>query len=113
MKNQDIAGKKQKLNYFAVLKGVRLPWMIIILSFAFSIIMMKAELQVATMTADIIDVSQKAIDAAKLTSYISMAVVSAACSIFSEYFTRRMEETISLRVRMKLWAKIMHLPTKY
>lgn len=107
------SSKKKRLNYFAVLKGVKLPWLIIICSFAFSVIMMNAELQVATMTADIIDVSQKAIDAAKLIRYIAMALVSAACTIFSEYFTRRMEETISLRVRMKLWDKIMHLPTKY
>lgn len=107
------SSKKQKLNYFAVLKGVKLPWIIIICSFAFSVIMMNAELQVATMTADIIDVSQKAIDASKLIRYVSMALLSAACTILSEYFTRRMEETISLRVRMKLWDKIMHLPTKY
>ena len=105
--------QKQKLNYFAVLKGIKLPWIIILLSFAFSIIMMNAELQVATMTADIIDVSQKAIDAAKLINYVSVAILSAVCTIFSNYFTRRMEETISLRVRTKLWDKIMHLPTKY
>lgn len=105
--------QKQKLNYFAVLKGIKLPWIVILLSFAFSVIMMNAELQVATMTADIIDVSQKAIDAVKLINYVSVAILSAVCTIFSNYFTRRMEETISLRVRTKLWDKIMHLPTKY
>lgn len=105
--------KKQKTNYFAILRGVKLPWLTILLSFAFSIIMMNAELQVANMTADIIDTSQSAINANKLFSYISVAVVSAVCTIFSNYFTRKMEELISLRVRMKLWDKIMHLPTRY
>lgn len=105
--------KKQRVHYFAILKGVKLPWLIILLSFAFSLIMMNAELQVANMTADIIDTSQNAINANKLLSYISVAVLSAVCTIFSNYFTRRMEETISLRVRMKLWGKIMHLPTRY
>ena len=105
--------KKEKVHYFAVLKGVKLPWLTILLSFAFSVIMMNAELQVASMTADIIDTSQKAINASKLISYISVAALSAVCTIFSNYFTRKMEELISLRVRMKLWDKIMHLPTRY
>ena len=104
---------KHKNNYFAVLKGVKLPWVTIFLSFVFSIIMMNAELQVATMTADIIDTSQKAINASKLISYISMAIVSAVCTILSQYFTRKMEEKINLGVRMKIWDKIMRLPIKY
>lgn len=104
---------KNKTNYFAVLKGVKLPWLTILCSFVFSIIMMNAELQVATMTGDIIDTSQKAINAGKLVNYISIAVLSAVFTILSNYFTRRMEELITLGVRMKVWTKIMHLPTKY
>ena len=104
---------KTKTNYFAVLKGVKLPWVIILLSFAFSIVMMRAELQVATLTSDIIDTSQNAINGGKLINYVSIVMVTAICSILSEYFTRRMEETISLRVRTKIWVKIMHLPTRY
>ncbi len=104
---------KNKMNYFAVLKGVKLPWLTILCSFVFSVIMMNAELQVATMTGDIIDTSQKAIDAGKLINYISIAVLSAVFTILSNYFTRRMEELITLGVRMKIWTKIMHLPTKY
>lgn len=112
MKTEHSSGK-QKIGYFSVLKGVKLPWLIILCSFAFSILMMNAELQVATMTADIIDTSQKAINGSKFVNYITMAALSAVCSIFSEYFTRKMEETITLRVRVKLWKQIMHLPTKY
>ena len=104
---------KTKTNYFAVLKDVKLPWVIILLSFAFSIVMMRAELQVATLTSDIIDTSQNAINGGKLINYVSIVIVTAICSILSEYFTRRMEETISLRVRTKIWVKIMHLPTRY
>ena len=105
--------KKKKIHYFAVLKGVKLPWFTIICSFIFSVVMMRAELQVATMTSDIIDSSQKAIDAAKLVSYISAAVLMAVFTIFSTYFTRKMEELITLGVRMKIWTQIMHLPAKY
>ena len=105
-----------KLNwtrYFAVLKGVKLPWLLILGSLVFSVAMMNAEIGVATMTSDIIDSSQKAINAGKLISYITMTALAAAFSIGENYFTRKMEETINLRVRTKLWMKIMHLPTKY
>jgi len=104
---------RKKTNYFAVLKGVKLPWLTILCSFVFSVIMMNAELQVATMTGDIIDTSQKAINGGKLMNYIGIAVLSAVFTILSNYFTRRMEELITLGVRMKIWTKIMHLPTKY
>lgn len=105
--------KKQKLNYFAVLKGVKLPWLIIICSTVFSLIMMNAQLQISTMTADIIDTSQNAINARKLLPYVGTVALSAVCTIFSNYFTRKMEELINMRVRVKLWDKIMRLPTRY
>ena len=106
-------GHKKMTNYFAVLRGVKLPWITILCSFAFSVLMMRAELQVATMTSDIIDSSQKAINASKLISYISAAALTAVCTIFSNYFTQKMQELITLGVRMKIWTQIMRLPAKY
>lgn len=105
---------KEKIHrYFGVLRGVKLPWIIIICSFAVSIASMSTELQVATLTAGIIDASQSAINTSELVNYISVAAISAALSIASNYFTRKMEETINLRVRTKLWTKIMRLPSFY
>lgn len=105
--------KKSITRYFTVLKGVKMPWILILCALVSSIVMMKAELSVATMTADIIDTSQKAINAAVLLNFIGMTVLSAAANIVSTYFTRKMEETITCGVRTKLWKKIMHLPSKY
>lgn len=105
--------KKNIARYFTILRGVKLPWIVIILCFASSIVMMSAQIQVATLTASIIDTSQNAINGKVLTSYIAMVLVTAAFTICENYFTRRMEETINLRVRTKLWDKIMHLPTRY
>lgn len=98
---------------FSALHGVKLPWLLIALSFVFSAAMMNAELQAATLTAGIIDTSQNAIDAKLLTNFIVVTALAALFRICEYYFTRRMEETISQRVRCKLWNKIMHLPTKY
>ena len=104
---------KKFSKYFASLRGVKLPWVLIVLSLIFSAAMMNAELQAATLTAGIIDTSQNAIDSKLLTNFIVVTALAALFRICEYYFTRRMEETISLRVRCKLWNKIMHLPTKY
>lgn len=104
---------KNMTRYFTILKGVRLPWWLIILSCAFGIGMINAEILVATLTADIIDTSQNAINAKELIKYISMVALSAGLSICENYFTRKMEEVITLRVRTKLWKKIIYLPTRY
>lgn len=105
--------KHTPLRYFQVFRGISLPWFLIIMSLACSIGMMMAELEVATMTSDIIDSSQNAINAGLLIGYIELVLLSAVCNIASNYFTRKMEEVISMRIRVRLWKKIMHLPTKY
>ena len=105
--------KKTISRYFGIFRGVKLPWVLILCSFAFSILMMNAELQSATLTADIVDTSQSAIDAKVLMNYILMIALSAVCSMLSNYFERRMEETINMRVRVNLWQRIMHLPSRY
>ncbi len=104
---------KKKTRYFSVLRGVKLPWLVILLSVAFSVVSMSAELTSAQLTAGVIDTSQTAIDSRLLLRYISVTAAAAVLTIAGNYFTRRMEETINLRVRCKLWEKIMHLPSRY
>ncbi len=87
-------------------------WLIIIASFAFCIATTNAEMPTATMTADIIDTSQNAINGRLLGSYILVAALAAVFTIASNYFTRKMEETITLRVRVKLFSKILRLPLR-
>ncbi len=105
--------KNKLLSYATVFKGVKLPWITIILALASSIVMMDSEITVATLTADIIDSSQKAINAAVLAKYILSAAVAAVALILELYFTRKMEEKINLGIRIKLWNKIIRLPIKY
>lgn len=105
--------QKKPGRYVSILRGVKLPWVLIVCSMAFSVLMMRSELQVATLTAGIIDTSQSAIDGGKLLNYIFMVILVALCNIAGNYFTRKMEETISLGVRVKLWDKIMTLPAGY
>lgn len=99
--------------YFSVLRGVKLPWLLILCSFAVSYGMTRSEIQVATLTASIIDASQNAINGAELLKFLSATVLAAAFTIVSTYFERRMEETVTQRVRVKLWNKILTLPSAY
>lgn len=99
--------------YFRTLRGVKLPWLLILVSTALSIFSAFSELEIATMTGSIIDSSQNAINGRQLVSYISATAIVALFSIASAYSTRKMEELISLGVRVKLWKKIMRLPTSY
>jgi ATP-binding cassette, subfamily B, bacterial AbcA/BmrA len=105
--------KKTFSRYFGIFKGIKLPWLLIIGCFAFSALTMKAELQSATLTADIVDVGKSSIDGKVLANYILVVALAAVCNIFGNYFTYKMEETINMRVRVSLWTKIMHLPAKY
>lgn len=100
-------------SYFRILKGVRLPWVLIIISMGLSIAEGTASLTVAQMTGEIIDGTQNAIDGAKLLHYIGITAFTAVLSILSTFFTQKMENVVTLRVRVKLWRKIMHLPASY
>lgn len=112
MKNKTFSFKNIT-KYFTIFKGVKLPWILIICALGSSIVMSFAQIRVATMTADIIDATQYAVNGSALASYIGAAAVSAAFTVVSTYFTRKMEETVSLRIRVKLWNKIIRLPAEY
>lgn len=106
-------GKKLTSQYFKTFDEIKLPWILIAFAFIFAIISGFVDIQVASMTADIIDGSQMAINGKLLINYIIMVALAAAFLIAGYYFTRKMEEVITLRVRLKLWKKIIHLPAKY
>lgn len=100
-------------SYIRIFKGIKMPWILILLAVAFSIAAGLGELEVAQMTGSIIDGTQNAINGKELVNYIVLTAAAAALNILTVYFTRKMEETITLRVRVKMWRKIMHLPTGY
>lgn len=101
------------LRYIRVFKGVKLPWILIILAIIASLAAASSEIEVATMTGTIIDASQNAIRGSELISYIRATAVVAVLTVCESYFSRKMEETVNLRIRVKLWKKIMRLPTAF
>lgn len=100
-------------SYFRILKGVKLPWVLIVISMGICILEGTLEIEVATLTGTIIDGTQNAINGSELLHYIGNTAVAAFMAVASYYFTQKMEQVITLRVRVKLWRKIMHLPASY
>lgn len=105
--------KKRSLSYLRLIFSVKLPWVLILLSALFSIAYGSSELEIATMTGSIIDGTKNAIVASELLGYIRASAVYAVFCVLSTYFTGKTQEVITLRVRVKLWNKIMGLPMAY
>lgn len=100
-------------SYFRIFKGVKLPWVLIVISMGICILEGTLEIEVATLTGNIIDGTQNAINGSELLNFVFWTAAAAFMAVASNYFIRKMEEVVTLRVRVKLWRKIMHLPASY
>lgn len=99
--------------YIGIFRGVKLPWILLAVAFLISFISVYLNIQATTLTASIIDASHNAIDAELLKEYIFNLVGFGVLSVADTYLSNLAYEKINLGVRVKLWNKIMRLPTKY
>lgn len=105
---------KQKIKKFlSIYRGIRLPWLLLILWLAVAVVEIRAEVVSVTISASIIDASRQAIKSDDLVKYILYLLLSGLLMIVSTWVSRMTEEKINLRVRVKLWDKIMRLPCRY
>lgn len=103
---------KHLKRYINVFQGVKIPWLVYFLLLALGIGESYLFLAQATLTADIIDASQKAINGAMLVRFIVVLVLGAVSTIIDSYGSGWMSQKIILGVRTKLWNKLMRLPTR-
>ncbi len=99
--------------YQNIFKGVSIPWLMLAVLLILNIIESHVFLEQATLTADIIDTSQKAINAKQLVRFITVLLANACLSISISYTKGWTGEKINYGVRNKLWNKLMHLPTRH
>lgn len=100
--------------FLSIFRGIGLlPWVLLVLWLGISAVEIRAEVVTVTITASIIDASQQAIKSDDLVKYIVYLLASGALLIASTWIARKTEETVDLRVRTKLWDKVMRLPCKY
>lgn len=103
---------KNLKRYAGIFRGVRIPWVVLSLVLGLEIINSYVFMEQATLTADIIDASQMAIDLDKLLRFVAVLVLNAVLSISSNYISGWTSEKINSGVRTKLWNKLMHLPAR-
>lgn len=104
---------KRIKRYQNIFRGVRIPWVMLAVLLILNIIESHVFLEQTTLTADIIDASQKAINANQLVRFIVVLLVNSAMSISINYINGWTDQKLSYGIRNKLWNKLMHLPTRY
>ena len=104
---------KRIKRYQNIFRGVRIPWVMLAVLLILNIFESHVFLEQTTLTADIIDTSQKAINANQLVRFIVVLLVNSALSISINYINGWTDQKLSYGVRNKLWNKLMHLPTRY
>lgn len=104
---------KRIRRYINIFRGVRIPWVILGAVLIINFVSSHTELAQATITADVIDSSQKAIDGAMLVRFMVILAANALLTIVRIYGAGWADQKINLEVRTKLWNKLMRLPTRY
>lgn len=99
--------------YVGIFRGIRIPWAVLILVLALNTGNTYLELAGVTLTADIIDGTQQAIELNKLIQYILVMLGTAVMTMAITYSGEWAYQKINLGVRNKLWNKLMALPTRY
>ena len=105
--------KKRFQQYVGIFRGVRIPWIMLLLVLLISMVESQLFVRQTTLTADIIDGTQQAIDYAKLVKFVSVTAGKAVISILVILLGGWVYQRINLGVRNKLWSKLMRLPTRY
>ena len=99
--------------YVGIFHGIRIPWIMLLLVLLTSMVESQLFVRQTTLTADIIDGTQQAIDYAKLVKFVLVTAGKAVISILVILLGGWVYQRINLGVRNKLWSKLMRLPTRY
>ena len=104
--------KKKTLSiqkYLSIFKGLRLPWLFLILSVAGAILNYLFTLNLADLTADVVSATGD-VETAKLASYVIAALMVVIGTTASYWFREIAAQKINLSLRIKLWKKLVRLP---
>lgn len=99
--------------YTKIFKGMKLPWLLLFFVVAISMIKSHVEVEAITITASIIDGTQNSIKTDELVRYIEFQLLAGVITIAFTYISGLVLQKINLAVRLKVWNKMMHLPTSY
>ena len=104
---------KSLKNYMHIFQGVSIPWVILIAYLLVSLSTSTLFVASTTLTADIIDAAQYAINASMLIKFIGVLVGTSVATVAEWYLRNLAYERINKGVRVRLWTKLIHLPIRY
>lgn len=99
--------------YAGIFKGVKLPWISLIVLLGITVFETTVGVETVALTASIIDATQGIIKSETLIRYAAVLLSTGALGLAQEYFYQRVDQSINCAVRVKLWDKIMRLPCRY
>ncbi len=99
--------------YVNIFKGVKLPWISMLVLLIVSVIEVTLGLASVELTASIIDASQSTIDAQKLIRYAVNLSLTVVATVLETYYGGLVDQKICAGVRVKVWDKLMRLPLCY
>jgi ATP-binding cassette subfamily B protein AbcA/BmrA len=99
--------------YTNIFKGMKLPWLLLFFVVAISMVKSHVEVEAVTITASIIDGTQNAIKTEELIRYIEFQLIAGGITIAFTYISGLVLQKINLGIRLKVWNKMMRLPTSY
>ncbi len=105
--------KKRPFDTFrTVLSGVRIPWILMLISLVSSFMMANAMVSSAVITAKVVD-AQGNLQTADLIEYIILLFGSGLLASAGTLCNNLLTQKVNLGVRTKLWKKMLKLPMSY
>lgn len=105
--------KKRPFDTFrTVLSGVKIPWLLMLVSIVSSFIMANAVVGSAVLTAKVVDSSGN-LRTSDLLEYIALLLGSGLLAALGTYCNSVLSEKINIGVRSKLWKKMLRLPMRH
>lgn len=105
--------KKRPFDTFrTVLSGVKIPWILALISIVTSFLMANMMIGTAVLTARVVD-SNGNLRSEDLVRYIGLLLGSGLLASVGNYCNSVTSERINIGVRTKLWKKMLRLPMRY
>ncbi len=105
--------KKRPFDTFrTVLSGVKIPWILVLISIVTSFLLANAMIGSAVITANVVDSSGN-LHTEDLIEYIVLLLGSGILAVSSNFCNNVVSERVNLGVRAKVWKKMLRLPLSY
>lgn len=104
--------KKPFQTFRIVMEGVRIPWILMLISIVCSFVMANALVGSAVITAKVVDAKGN-LNTEDLIRYIVLLLGGGLLASLSTYCNNLLTQKINIGVRSKLWKKMLRLPMSY